>query len=195
MSQLVSLTEFQQFLGVPDGKDQELLDLLLKGSIKLFERLCDRVSSPFSAEVQSGIVEVHSGTGSDLLALNYPIATVTTIKLGHNVSAPVEMLTPADTNQVVWAADSRFIYRVDGKWWGDYGRRRYVHVTYDAAIDAPEDAKVAVMRPAAQIYRMRGSEDASSFSASGYSQTMAQMAAEDPLFVAAIQSHRRVAFA
>lgn len=53
---------------------------------------------------------------------------------------------------------------------------------------------MAVLRVIAQAFRQRGSEDASSENVSGYARTMANLAAQDELWLAAVRGHKRGVF-
>lgn len=190
---LVSLSEVQQFLELEDTADPDLLQALTLSTTRLLERLCGRERFPFSDPI-AGRIDILNGSGSSIVVLPYPIATLTSLKLGYNPAAPLETLVVNDTNAVLWGAGSRIIERVDGGLFGTFTNSRYVHVTYNTADDRPEDAKLAVMRAVAQVYRQRGSEDASSENVSGYNRTMAYVAATDPLWTEFVRTHRHSVF-
>ena len=135
-----------------------------------------------------------SGTGSSLLMLDYPIAALTSVVLGFSSASPVETLTVADPYSVVFAVGERSLERTDGGVFGEYGKPRCVHVTYNTQADLPTDVALAVKRVVAQIYRQRGSEDAKTESVGGYSRVLADLAATDPIWLQAVQRHARGVF-
>lgn len=190
---LLTLDEVQQFLELPDETDQDTLQLITHACVTFFERLCDRAKFPFSDE-QSGRQDVLDGTGSSILTLPYPVKTLTSVKLGLNAAAPEQQLVVNNPSALVWSEGSRTLERTDGGTFGVLDKPRFVHVTYDTADDRPEDAKLANLRVIAQVYRARGSEDASAENTSGYSRTMANLAATDPLWVEAVKRHARGVF-
>lgn len=190
---LVEQTEVVEYLGIAEEKYSNALEQLRLSTIGLFERLCDRAHAPFSDAIAAR-TEVHDGTGSDSLWLDYPIATLTSVKIGRNVAAPDESLAVADVDVLVYGAGARGITRVDGGTFGELDAPRVVHVTYATADDLPADAQLAVLRVLAQTFRQRGSEDASSENVSGYARTMANLAAQDTLWLAAVQAHKRGVF-
>lgn len=190
---LVSEAEAIEYLGISDAKWTEALDQLRLATIGLFERLCDRAAAPFSDAIAAR-TEVHDGTGSDALWLDYPIATLASVKIGRNPATPDESLNVADLDVLTYGAGERRIARVDGGTFGDLDAPRVVHVTYATADDLPEDAQMAVKRVLAQVYRQRGSEDASSETVSGYARTMANLAAQDAVWLAAVSAHKRGVF-
>jgi hypothetical protein len=102
--------------------------------------------------------EVLDGTGSSRLYLAYPIAALTSIKLGYDSTAPTETLDATNKSVVVYGVGSRLITRTDGGVFGTVRQARYVEVVYDHAGNLPEDAKLPIMEVAASAYRNRGSE-------------------------------------
>lgn len=191
--ELVSLTALQDFLNVNDEGEAAVLKTLLAEVKAFFEQQVDRARAPF-ADTQTGRVEVHDGTGSALLTVDYPIAALTSITLGHNPASPIETLTVNDPSLLVFATGDRTIERVDGGTFGEYRKPRYIHVTYNAEADLPVDVAIAVKRLTAQLYRQRGSEDAQTEAVSGYSRTMADLATTDPIWRQTVQRHARGVF-
>lgn len=190
---LVTDAEVIAYLGIPESQWSPALDQLRLATISLFERLTDRTAAPF-ADASTSRSEVHDGTGSDELWLDYPVAAVTTLTIGQNPAQPDEMLTVGDPGVLAVVVGDRCLVRVDGGRFGDLDVRRAVHVTYATQDDLPEDAQLAVLRVIAQVFRQRGSEDAASESVSGYARTMAHLAAQDPLWLAAVAQHKRGVF-
>lgn len=188
-SLLVPLTEAQAYLDVDDAGDLEVLDLLIDQVEALFLAQTNRRERPFQA-AQSGRTEVHDGTGMELLFLEYPIAALTSVKIGANVATPDETLTVGDLDVLRYAVGRRRLARVDGGTFGDAGDPRVVHVTYDAQADLPTDAQLAVLRVVAAVFRQRGSEDASSERTAGFSTDLAKVAESDPLWQLAVNAHR-----
>lgn len=184
---LVEPDEIAAFLGIEEGEYPSALDPVRLGAIRLFERLTGRKSCPFAGAFTAR-VEYHDGTGDGVLLLDYPPAGITSITIGANHEAPDE--TVSSEAYVVVAGD-REITRLDGGTFGEFDAKRRVRVTYDTQDDRPEDAQLAVMRLIAQVWRQRGTEDAASETVSGYSRTMADIAATDGVFVAAVRAHSR----
>jgi hypothetical protein len=150
---LLGLTEAQAELG------EDLLTQLLDAAEALFEAETGRGDVPFAAAA-TGRVEILEARRSRRLWLDYPIATVTAIALGADVSTPSETLAPADATKVVWRAGERGIVRVDGGLWSTTCRPfeaapSFVKVTYNTQDDLPDDAKAAVLRLAAAMYGQR----------------------------------------
>lgn len=189
---LVEREELAQFLAIPvDEYPAEALEPIRLGVVNFFERLTDRASLPFSDPI-TGRVERHDGNGDTELVLNYPIGTITSVKIGVDPATPDETLTVADP--ALFTAGERTIYRRDGGTFGEFDVPRVVHVTYTTADDRPADAKLQCMRLVAQIWRQRGSEDASQETVSGYARTMANLAGADSDWVRAVEAHKRYAF-
>ncbi len=190
---LVSEAEVIAYLGIAESAWSPALDQLRLGTIGLFERLCDRAREPFSDAITAR-TESHDGTGGPDLWLDYPVGALTSLTIGRNVAAPDETLSVGDVDVLSVAAGERRLVRVDGGIFGELDAPRVVHATYNTAADLPEDAQLAVLRVIAQTYRQRGSEDAASESASGYARTMANLAAQDAIWLAAVTAHKRGVF-
>jgi hypothetical protein len=195
---LLGLTEAQAELG------EDLLTQLLDGAEALFEAETGRGDVPFAAAA-TGRVEILEARRSRRLWLDYPIATVTAIALGADVSTPSETLAPADATKVVWRAGERAIVRVDGGVWSTTCRPfeaapSFVKVTYNTQADLPDDAKAAVLRLAAAMYGQRpsltqgiASETLDNYSVSFVNQSMfADAARTDPAWAIAVARHRRL---
>ena len=167
MADLVTAAEFADYLGLP------VLDataaLLLDQVEAVFEAECGRSDRPFAAAATAERTERHDGTGTSRLYVDYPIATLTSVKLGVEVANPTETLDVADQTKLLWQSGERLLERIDG---GVFGQRRtwskYVTVVYTPAADLPVDVKPAIMYEAAVLYRKRGSEDASTEAEGGF---------------------------
>lgn len=188
-SVLLPLAEAQAFLDIDDAEDLEVLALLIDQVEALFLTQANRRERPFVA-AQSARTEVHDGTGGALLFLDYPVATLTSVKIGASAASPDETLTIADPAVLRYAAGQRRLARVDGGTFGDAGDPRVVHVTYDAQADLPNDALLAIQRVVAAIFRQRGSEDASSERMAGFTADLAKVAESDPVWQMAVAAHR-----
>lgn len=188
---LVSLAEMQRFIGPEADSDGDVIQEILDHVEDLFLGECNRRDRPFIATADSTArTEVHDGTGTSLLTLNYPISELATdIKLGLDVADPDDTLTYNDVETLVYVAGKRSIERTDGGIFGYRDTPRYVHVTYKAAADVPESAQIGIKRVVAALYRQRGSEDASRESLSGYTRDMANPM-EDPMWLAGIRNGR-----
>lgn len=196
MPDLVNRTDLQTFLGVADGTDDDLLTDLLEHAEAMFESQTGRTASPYTA-AQTAQTEVHDGTGLPDLYLDYAISALTTVKLGFDSSDPVETLDPTDIDELTFAVGKRRLTRTDGGLFGRAGKQRYIEIKYNHQADLPEDAQLAVKRLVAQIYRQRGSEDATfeAFGQGQYQRRMANIADEDPLWLRTVAAHRRMVLA
>lgn len=190
MADLATVDDLTLLLGLAEGTDEDLLQLLLDGAEALFESDAARAAAPFQS-AQTGRVEILEGRRSRQLWLDYPVQTVTAIALGVDVNSPTETLTPGDATKVVWRAGSRRLTRTDGGHW-QTGDPSYVKVTYDAQADLPEDAKLAILKLAAAMYQRGGTEGVRSETLDTYSVTFAHVAQEDPAWQLAVNYHRRL---
>lgn len=193
MPSLVEYGELSTFLGVAEGTpDQELLEALLAQSIALFEKTCGRERAPFSDSLTGRIEIILADPWSTRLDLDYPIASITSIVVGLDVSAPDETLVPGAATSVVWYAGRREIIRTDGGFWG-HARPRWVKVVYSTQNDRPADAKLAVKRRVARLYNERGKEGFTSVTRGERSWSMAGQSAddEDSVWREAVRNHQR----
>lgn len=190
MPDLVSLEDLQTFLELSGGTDDDLLTDLLDHAEGLFESETGRKEAPF---VTSGTArsEVRDGTGSAEVYLDYPISDVASISLGFDSSAFDDTLDPDDPDIVVWGAGSRKIERVDGGIFGRLDKPRYLTIVYDFQADLPEEAQLAIKRVVAQVYRQRGSEDATREQIGSYIRTISKLVKDDPLWRRAVAGNRR----
>lgn len=164
MATLVSLTEFDTWLGGAVASENTLRTDILTRVQRRFERECGRADVPF-VDAASGRVEYRDGTGTCELYLDYGITTLTSITLGFDHSEPDETLLVGD---LIYSTNARRIVRLDGVF-GCFGAPRYVKVTYDAAADLPADAADAIYQAAAAEYRRRGGEGVKSETMGPYS--------------------------
>ena len=190
MPDLVSVANLKTFLEISGSGDDTLFGALLDHAEGLFESETGRKDTPFIA-ASTARSEVKDGTGSAELYLDYSISAITSISLGFDSSNFVETLTPGDPDQVVWGAGSRRIMRVDGGIFGRVGRPRYLTIVYDFQADLPEEAQLAIKRVVAQIYRQRGSEDATRERIGGYMRALSNLAQTDPLWRRAVEGNTR----
>ncbi len=190
MPDLVSLADLQTYLELSSGTDDSLLTDLLDHVEGLFESETGRKETPFIA-ANTARSEVKDGTGSPEIYLDYPISAITSISLGFDSSNFDETLTPSDPDEVVWGAGSRRIQRVDGGVFGWLDKPRYVTVVYDFQADLPEEAQLAVKRVVAQVYRQRGSEDATREQIGSYIRTISKLVKDDPLWRRAVAGNSR----
>lgn len=186
---LVEQAEIAAFLEIEVDEYPPALDALRVGAVKFFERRVGRTRAPFSDAI-TGRVEYHDGTGDNELLLDYAPAAITSIA----ITAPTELLTAPDASVILVVPGERRITRPDGGIFGEFDIPRAVAVTYNTLADIPEDAQLAVMRVIAQVWRQRGSEDAAAETVSGYQRTFAHLAAQDPLFLGAVEDHKRPTF-
>jgi hypothetical protein len=197
MADLVTLAELKTYLGdAPASADDALLNALLDDVEALFESATLRAPGCYTAAAV-GRTEVRDGTGSSRLYLTYPIAAITSIKLGYDPAAPTETLSPTNKNVVVYGVGSRIITRTDGGRFGTVRQPRYVQVVYDHQGDLPANARLAIKSVCATAYRRRGSEDVKSeTTGSFYSHTMIEdIAASDPFWTTAVEANMPVVIA
>ena len=197
MSDLVSLAEVKVFLKIPVATtgDDTLLTDLLEHAEGVFESDAGRKDTPFTA-VASARSEVRDGTGTRHIDLDYDISDVASISLGFDSSDFVETLNPDDADKVVWGTSQRRISRVDGGRFGSADWPRYITVVYDHEADLPEDAQIAVKRLVAEVYRQRGSEEASREQIGTYIRSMGTVTSRfDKHWTVAVEANRRRTFA
>jgi len=196
MADLVTLSEFRNYLGDAPAADDALLTQLLEDVEALFEAVTLRGTGAYVAAATAR-TEVLDGTGSARLYLAYPIAVLTSIKLGYDPAVPDETLDVANKLVVVYGVGSRIITRTDGGLFGMVRQARFVQVVYDHQGDLPANAQLAIKSVAAGAYRRRGSEDAKSESVGGfYSRTMLESIADsDPFWQAAVSANTPVVLA
>ncbi len=185
---LVSLADMQSFLSV-GATDGALIQSLLDGVEEQFLADCNRRDRPFITNAIASRVEIHAGTGTSLLALDYPVASIASITLGRNPSAPEVTLDPSDTTQVSFLVGKRNVMRVDGGVWGVLDAPAYVHVTYTTQVDTSSLAAVAVKRAVAAIYRQMGAEDTTRERLSSYERDLRQVYADDAIWKYAVHAH------
>lgn len=196
MADLVTLSELQSFLGDAPAADGALLEQLLEDVEALFEGATLRPAGSYTAGAL-GRIEVLDGTGSSRLYLTYPIAVLTSIKLGYDPAAADETLDATNKLVVVYGVGSRIITRTDGGKFGTVRQPRYVQVVYDHQGDLPAGAQLAIKSVCATAYRRRGSEEAQSETVGGfYSRTMLEnVAASDPFWPMAVNANTPVVLA
>ena len=159
---IVSAASAAAYMGL-DPSDTALINLLTPLIVEteaLLATDCNRSDRPFAAAM-AGRNETQDGTGSRSIYVDYPIAALTSIVLGHDVNDPVETLDVADPAIVQWRVGSRRIRRLDAAF-GKLRQPGYVHIVYDSLSDVPADAPLAIKRRVAAIWQDRGSEGASS---------------------------------
>jgi hypothetical protein len=196
VADLVTLSELKSFLGDAPTDDNALLEQLLEDVEALFEGATLRSPGSYTAGAQAR-TEVLDGTGSSRLYLAYPIAALTSIKLGYDPASPDETLAVANKAVVVYGVGSRIITRTDGGRFGTVRQSRFVQVVYDHQGDLPANATLAIKSVCATAYRRRGSEEAQSETVGGfYSRTMlADLAANDPFWPMAVGANTPVVLA
>lgn len=187
MAELLTLVELKDHMGIRSKAFDSQLTALRDEVKALFESAAGRTDTPFVDAASR--VEVRDGTGSSVLYLDYPVATMTSVLLGFDTSDPVETLTVADTELFRFVVGDRRIVRVDGGVFGRFGAATYVQVTYGHQADLPTVAKPAIKRVCAQLWEQRGSEDASRESlGDGSSRVFTHLIDEDPVWKAAVMS-------
>lgn len=193
MPVLVTVSELKTYLGdAPAASDDVLLTQLIDDVEAVFASDCCRALSSFRA-AGTARTEVHDGTGSPDLYLDYPVSVLTSVTLGYDASVPDETLTITDKLVLVYSAGERRLSRTDDGMFGRVGQRRYVRVVYDFGADLPGNAALAIKSVAAMAYRRRGSEaEKSETVGSFYSHTMVDdIASTDPYWTTAVAANRR----
>lgn len=205
---LVSLPDLKTYLSVSGASDDALLSRLLAQATALLNKDCDRARAPFS-DALTARVERQEARGGTRLRLDYPIASIASILVGRNFSAPDVTLDPTNPDHVMFEVGGRELIRTDGDYWNGamggllswqcggplHGGDRdpvptFVQITYTTQPDLPADAALAIQSVVAQIYRRRGSEQVKSESLGQYSYQLADVAAGDSLWQAAVANHR-----
>jgi hypothetical protein len=191
VADLVTLPDFKTFLqDAPTGQDP-LLQSVLDAAEELLEAECGRHERPFKA-AQTDRVEVHNGTGSSILFLDYPIEDITSIKIGADPADPDEDLDPADLAVVSWRAGRARIVRVDDCVWGCRGAPNVIQVTYDTQDDLPLRAALAIQRVAAATVRRLGSEELRAERTATFSRDFITDQNDDPIWQQAVRGLREV---
>lgn len=166
MLTLTSAADLLTYLG-EDAGDAELLTIAGRMGAAIEAALnadCLRSERPFLVAptppaVMAARTEVHDGTGGRSLYLDFPVAALTTLVLGYDVSDPDTTLDVGDPTEVQFRVGHRRIRRLDGEF-GCQGQSGYVHVTYTPKADAPDDAVQVLMDEVARLWQQRGSQDA-----------------------------------
>jgi hypothetical protein len=196
MADIVTLAELKTYLGdAPASADDTLLNALLDTVEALYERATLREPGYYTGEDYNR-TEVHDGTGSSRLYLDYPIDRLRSITLGYDTTETLDLTSRA---VVVYQAGGRRVTRTDGGWFGAVGQSGYVTVVYDHLGNLPEDAKLPIMEVVASMYRNRGSEGMKSETVGSfysYTRDDAQAAAAtNPLWQQSVEANRPVVIA
>lgn len=197
MALIVQLPELKDYLGdAPASSDDAVLTNILSDVQALFEAQAGRSAGSF-IDAGTARTEVKDGTGSPDLYLDYPVTSLTSVKLGYDSSAPDETLDVSNKLIVNWAAGSRRIARVDGGRFGYPGQSRYVTVVYNNAADIPDSARLGIKSVAAKAYRRKGSEEVKSETVGNfYSVTMLEeIMSADEFWQAAVSASTRYSLA
>lgn len=192
MSTLLAVEDVIDVLGGLEAWNEDetpVLDRLISLVEALFLAQVNRRQRPYQA-AQAARAEVHDGTGRTTLLLDYPLGTLTSVKIGANPSSPDETLAIGDLAVLRYAAGGIELRRVDGGCFGTDGDPRVVHVVYDAAADLPNDVVLAVQNVVVTIWRRRGSEDVTSDRVGGFQGEYAAIASADPLWTLAVAANR-----
>lgn len=194
---LVTLAELKDYLGdAPASSADSLLTEILANVQSIFEAETGRVAGAYQA-AGTARTEVRDGTGTNELYLSYPVAALTSVKLGFDSAVPDETLTVSDKKVIVFSSTSRRISRTDGGTFGKQGQPRYVEVVYDYGSDLPDSAKLGIKSVCATAYRRRGSEDVKSETVgSFYSRTVLDdITKSDPFWQMAVGASFRMSIA
>jgi hypothetical protein len=150
MPDLVTIDDAKSYLGDEASDNDEALELLLETVIEILE---DRTGQKFLKGGDTVADEPHNGSGTSYLTLNRPASSVTSVKIGQDVSSPDDTLVVSDL--VVDTESQRLIYLKGGTF--TFGVRN-VFVTYVAADNLPMIARAAVLEATAYLYHRRGKE-------------------------------------
>jgi hypothetical protein len=194
---LITLPELKDYIGdAPASSDDSLLTELINNVSALFESETGHSPGSYQA-AGTARTELHTGTGSSDLWLDYTVSALTSVKIGFDPAIPDETLNVSDKQVINWATSSRRISRVDGGRFGIQGQSRVVQVVYDYGADLPDSAKLGIKSVCAVAYRRRGSEEVKSESVGAfYSRTLVESVADaDPFWQAAIAINRRLVIA
>jgi len=148
MADLATVADLESWLQIKSGSETATLTRILDSVEDLLERLTGQTFAASGAVTD----ELHDGTGSILLWVDRPVQSWTSVKIGTDPSNPDETVT--DQSAII--ADGRRLMRRDGKVF-TLGVMN-VRVTYTAASNLPELAKLAVLEAGAYMYRRRGKE-------------------------------------
>jgi hypothetical protein len=185
---LAQLEEVRSYAGVETDLDDGLLQALIDRVEAAFLRRVNRDERPFQP-AQPARVEIHDGTGSSALYLDYPVAALTAAITFGYASPWDTSLAPTDPAVVSFVVGSRRVVRIDGGTFGELGRPNYVRVTYDAAADQPEDVKLAITRVTAALWRESGGTEATAERTLPDTQDLPPVAEADPFWQAALLTH------
>lgn len=195
MADLAALNE--AMLAVDDSTaDSAVVQAYLDQAEALFESACGRSHRPF-ADVLTGRVESHPGTGRSDLYLDYPVGTLTSVVLGLDTTDPDETLVVSGTGKNVYV-DTRQpvrLYRTDGGTFGEPDTPLTVHVTYTSVADLPEDATAAVLRATRLLYESTAigvaSERLGGYSVESVGGSVDALE-QDPVWSLAVSAHREI---
>lgn len=161
---LATLAEMKAHLGVGATSPQDFADVssfetflqdLMDNTEELLEGDCRE-----SFEAGSSITdEPVDGTGTEIIYVRQPIATMTSVKIGEDETAPDDTLD-SFPDELDFEVGKRFVLRRGGDVW-PRGRRN-LYVTYVSQSYAPLVAKQAFYEGVAFLYRRRGKEHVSS---------------------------------
>ncbi len=187
---LVTASAAKVFMRVTSTADDSLIQTIVDSVEELFLVDAGRKARPVATTATAARTEYQAGTGTCLLTTDYPIASITSLKIGHDASDPDETLTATDVDVVTWATGSRSVYRTDGGWFGLRGQPRMVQIVYTNDADANTSGPtLAIKRAVAQVYRQIGSEDAKSETLpDGYTRTLADIVSTDPIWQMAVKT-------
>lgn len=203
MSELATVDDLALLLGLTEAQadlNEDLLTLLLDGSEALFLAEAHRTRTPFQP-ARLAQVELHEGTFSTRLWLNYPVAAVSAITLGSDPeNDPLETIDISTPVVVLIQPGLRLLVRRDGGRWQRGPDPSFVRVVYDTQRDLPADATAAVLRLAAAMWGQRTtltggitSETLDNYSVTYGSQAAFVDAARlDPAWAVAVSAHRRI---
>lgn len=191
MPDLVSYATLKDYLQLANDDNQTAITALLEDVEASLEAECDREALPFLA-AQSSVAEWHDGTGIKRLRTHYPIAVLTAITLGRDVSNLVETLVVSDVDVVSFNVGQVTITRTDGGKFGTHRSPRFVLVTYDAAEFLPKLAVIAVKRVTGGYVRQFGAEGFKSFKLLDSSGSLAKLMEETPEWARAVERYRRI---
>jgi hypothetical protein len=187
---IVEVDEQLEFMGLPAGTDEDLLESLIASTQTLFENETGRELAPFGV-AQTDRIEIHEGDSySSVLILDYPIASITSIVVGRDVANPYESLSPSDATLVVWEVGGRKLTRVDGGYWRTI-YPSWVKVVYTTKADAPNDVKLAIKQKVAEIYLHKDKLGFAMVVQGSRTWVNAAGGSENPIWEAAVRAHRR----
>lgn len=188
MTDLATTADVQSLLGI-GAVDTALLQAKLDGLDDLLSQLTGQRF--LKATSQTPVVkESGNGSGRSWHWVSRPITSLTAVQIGQDPALPTETLVVSPpTTVTVDARKPRRVVRVDGSIFP--AGIANVFVSYTPADNIPASASMALVEACAFLYRRRGSEDAESESAGGFSHRLLTDLMKCPAWAAFVGRFRK----